>query len=138
MKRFILLFVCALALAVIPAHSQAAHSATFVISDSSCGSATQCNLQIWSAILPSGNCPAAGNSAYTQIIFDLTPTTTTTTNAIWNYVDSRAAMTSGSIYCSYETATFNSGGGPSTASAIFQGTIPASLPGSPSGTTVLK
>lgn len=132
-----LIFACVLTIA---AHAQAAHTATYNVtaSGTGCTTAVPCNMQVWRAILPSGNCPAVGNAAYTELLFDLTPTTQTATGSTWTYVDSGTALSSGSTYCAYETATLNSGGGPVATSTIFQGQIPSTPTVTMSGTVTLK
>lgn len=120
--------------------AQTPHSATFSITNPGCTTTNLCTVQIWAAVIPSGNCPAVGNAAYSEIVNALIGSATATSTA-WSYVDTRTSLVSGAIYCSYETATFNAGGGPSGASAIFQGTIPTpqiAVPNAPTGTVTLK
>ena len=121
------------------AYGQAvAHTAAWTINTSSCTTTAPCTAQIYRAIITSGNCPAAGNSAYAQIQSALPATFPDATQTTWQYTDSGTALTSGSTYCGYSTVTFTAGGGPTGPSAIFQGPIPTPLnpPANPPGIAV--
>lgn len=118
-----------------------AHTATYAIDSTSCTTATPCTAQIWRVVMPgNSSCPAAGNAAYINVVTSLAPATQASNGSHWDYTDTGSTLTSGSTYCGYKTVTFNSGGGPSGASAIFQGTIPTPpvAPPPPTGTVILK
>ena len=100
------------------------HTASWTINTSQCTTTQACTAQIWRVVIPSGTCPAVGNSAYVNIQTAVPNPTITATQTTWLYTDSGPALTSGSIYCGYSTYT-PSGGAASSPSAIFQGNIQA-------------
>ena len=122
MRRILLIFVILWAPSLI---AQTAHTAAWTINTSSCTTTAPCTAQIYRAVIVSGNCPQPGSAAYTQIQSALPATFPDATQTTWQYTDSGTALTSGSTYCGYSTVTFTAGGGPTGASAIFQGQIPA-------------
>ena len=96
--------------------------AAWTINTSSCTTTAPCTAQIYRAVIASGNCPAAGNSAYTEIQSALLATFPSATQSTWQYSDSGAALVSGQVYCGYATVTFTAGGGPGVPSAnLFKG-----------------
>jgi len=136
MKKLILIGV------LLWAHGAfAQHSATYSINSANCTTAAPCTAQIWRVAMPGNStCPVAGNAAYINVVSSLAPGTVASNGSHWDYTDTGASLTNGSTYCGYATVTFNSGGGPSGASAIFQGTIPTPLvpPPPPTATVTLK
>ena len=139
--KWIKIGIVLFAASAVHAFAQTPHTATYTITSTSCTSAAPCTAQVFRVVVANnGTCPAVGNAAYINVQASLPATTATTTNSTWNYVDSGASLTSGSTYCGYSTVTFNAGGGPSGAGAIFQGTIPTPLspPPPPTYTVILK
>jgi hypothetical protein len=137
LKYFLL--VVAAVLFTCAAHGQAvSHTATYSINNSGCTTTAICTAQIWRAVISGGTCPVAGNAAYIQVQSALAATSTSSTTSHWDYIDSGSTLTSGSIYCGYATNTFLSGGGPSAASAIFQGQIPTPTAAAPIIAVTLK
>ena len=124
MRRILLIFVLLWAHGVF---GQVAHTAAWTINTSSCTTTAPCTAQIYRAVIASGSCPQPGSTAYTQIQSALPATFPDATQTTWQYTDSGTALTSGSTYCGYSTVTFTAGGGPSGASAIFQGQIPTPI-----------
>ena len=123
MRRLLLIFVILWAPSLI---AQTAHTAAWTINTSSCTTTAPCTAQIYRAVIASGNCPQPGSTAYLLIPVPTNPAPSVDpTQTTWQYTDSGTALTSGSTYCGYSTVTFTAGGGPTGASAIFQGQIPA-------------
>lgn len=118
-----------------------AHTATYNISNTGCSTTTSCTAQIWRVVLPKNStCPVVGDASYINVQPALPATTSTTTSQSWTYVDTGASLVSGGTYCGYATNSYVAGGGPSGASAIFQGQIPTPLtpPGAPTIAVTLK
>jgi hypothetical protein len=123
--KFLLLILVLFGCNLAVAQAATAHTATYSINNAGCSTTVACTAQIYAIVIPSGTCPAIGDASYVEIQSTLAPDSTTATNAHWDYVDSRSVLVSGQIYCAYATST-PTGGGPSPASVLFQGTIPTS------------
>jgi len=104
------------------AFGQTPHTATYTISSTQCTTDSPCTAAIYRVVIPSGTCPAAWDAKYIQVQSNLPGSTITSTGTTWNYVDSGSTLVSGATYCGYSTVA--NGGGPSQASAVFQGQIP--------------
>lgn len=124
MKYLALFLLCA-------ASAFGQHTAAWTITSSDCNSTNTCTAQIWRvALTNTQTCPAVGNSAYVNVQSSLAGTATAS-GTTWNYTDTGASLANNATYCGYSTVTFTAGGGPSGASAIFQGTFPTPPPLAP-------
>ena len=103
---------------------QTPHTASYTITASQCTIASPCTAAIYRVVVPNGACPSAWDAKYIQVQSALSPipSNVTPTGTTWFYTDSGASLVSGAIYCGYSTVA--NGGGPSQASAVFQGQIP--------------
>ena len=115
--------IFSLAVLIFALKAQAQHQVNLTSTDTSCTTSAPCTLQIYRAVVASGqSCP----TGYTSLVSTLAGTATATGTS-WSYSDTSAALTSGSVACYYATATFTAGGGPSAASAVYQAQIPAAV-----------
>ena len=104
------------------AHGQT-HSVTLTTTNTSCTTTALCSLQVYRA---SGTCATvAACTNWTAVTLTSLVSTPTTTGTTWTGADTSSALTAGQAYSWYTTNTFNSGGGASSPSDIFSGTIPA-------------
>ncbi len=109
------------------AFGQQAHTAKWTINTNTCTTASPgCTAQIWRVVIPSGACPATGNSAYINVAPAIPGTFVDATQTTWQYTDTGASLVSNSIYCGYATYT-NAAGVVSPISAMFQQKIPETL-----------
>ena len=103
------------------AHGQT-HSVTLTTTNTSCTTTAPCTLQVYRA---SGTCATVAACTWAAVTLTSLVSTPTTTGTTWTGADTSPALTAGQAYSWYTTNTFNSGGGASSPSDIFSGTIPA-------------